>query len=100
MAFKTLARVPNRMPLGRDIRISKSGMPIGSIAYRELGSPERITIMYDTEELLIKLVPSNFDNGQKVAPTPAPHITTKFISRVMPIGRYNYVEPGIFKLEA
>lgn len=86
-----------RVPIRHSLRLNGANLHIGSDAYLEMGSPERIEIYYDAEAKAIKLEAG--EHGRKVALNRgrAPHLSIR-LSKVMPQGRYDLEGDGIFKL--
>lgn len=84
-----------RVPQRRSLRLNANNMNIGRDAYEELGSPERIDVLFDPEAKVIKLVAA--EDGRKVNIKPTPHLSIK-LARVMPTGKYNLTD-GVFVLE-
>jgi len=87
----------NRTPAKQSLRLNATNLHVGSAVYEAMGKPERIEIYYDTDKNAIKIEPS--EHGRKIATDKgrAPHVSIK-LARVMPKGRYDMAELGVFEL--
>ncbi len=77
-----------RRSLYGGIHVGKRSTHITSKATREMGNPQRVFVLIDTDSLLICLTPTEDEEGYNLSQGTKNSFTSPQLSRDMPNGRY------------